>query len=141
MPAVAVAILTENDAQLPALRARVESTAIARTALSRLGLPSGSSDPVLRQIQDFGVEVVLVEIDASNPERGAAAIELLHNSTNGLAIFALGAMNQPMAIVSVMRAGACEYLDRDGSTSGLLEAFTRHGTRRQKLQRSSANAR
>jgi len=139
--AVSVAILTENDAQLPALRARVESTAIARTVLSHLGLPAGSSDPVLRQIQDFNVEVVLVEIDASNPERGAAAIELLHNSTNGLAIFALGAMNQPMAIVAVMRAGACEYLDREGSTSGLLEAFTRHSTRRQKLQRTSASAR
>jgi pilus assembly protein CpaE len=96
---------------------------------------------VLRQIQDLSVEVVLVEIDAGNPERGAAAIELLHNSTNGLAIFALGTMNQPMAIVAVMRAGACEYLDRDGSTSALLEAFTRHSTRRQKMQRTSATAR
>ena len=33
MSAVAVAILTENDAQLPVLRARVEGTAIARTVL------------------------------------------------------------------------------------------------------------
>jgi len=83
---------------------------------------------VLRQIQDLKVEVVLVEIDAANPERGAAAIELLQNSTNGLAIFALGTMSQPMAIVAVMRAGACEYLDCDGGTSTLLEAFTRAHT-------------
>ena len=129
MSAVAVAILTENEAQIPVLRARVESTAIARTALSHAGLPTGSSDPLLRQIQDLSIEVVLVEIDASNPERGAAAIELLHNTTSGLAIFALGTMNQPMAIVAVMRAGACEYLDRDGSTSSLLESFTRHSAK------------
>jgi pilus assembly protein CpaE len=139
--AVTVAIFTENDAQLPVLRARVEGTAIARVALSHDGYPAGPTDPLLRQIQDLNVEVVLVEIDASNPERGAATIELLHNSTSGLAIFALGAMNQPMAIVAVMRAGACEYLDRDGSTSSLLEAFTRHSTKRQKLQRSSSSAR
>ena len=140
MSAVSVAILAENTAQIPVLRARVESTAIARTVLSQAGLPVGPTDPVLRQIQDFSVEIVLVEIDAANPERGAAAIELLHNTTSGLAIFALGAMNQPMAIVAVMRAGACEYLDREGSTSALLEAFTRHNARRHKLQRSSANA-
>jgi pilus assembly protein CpaE len=139
--AVAVAILAENEEQLPVLRARVESTSIARTALSHPGFPKGSSDPILRQIQDLSIEVVLVEIDASNPERGAAAIELLHNSTSGLAIFALGTMNQPMAIVAVMRAGACEYLDRDGSTSSLLEAFTRHSAKRQKMQRSSSSAR
>lgn len=141
MSAVAVAILTENDAHLPVLRARVEGTAIARVALSHPGFPSGAADHVLRQIQDLSVEVVLVEIDASNPEHGAAAIELLHNTTSGLAIFALGTMNQPMAIVAVMRAGACEYLDRDGSTSALLEAFTRHSAKRQKMQRTSANAR
>ncbi len=141
MSAVAVAILTENDAQLPVLRARVESTAIARTVLSHPGFPAGAADPILRQIQDLSVEVVLVEIDASNPEHGAATIELLHNTTSGLAIFALGTMNQPMAIVATMRAGACEYLDRDGSTSALLEAFTRHSAKRQKMQRSSASAR
>lgn len=141
MSAVAVAILTENEAQLPALRARVESTAIARTTLTHPALPSSSTDPILRQIQDLHIEVVLVEVDASNPEHGAAAIELLHNSTNGLAIFAVGTMSQPMAIVAVMRAGACEYIDREGSTTALLEAFTRHSTRRQKLQRSSGSAR
>ena len=141
MSAVAVAILTENDALLPVLRARVEGTAIARTVLSHAGYPAGVADPILRQIQDLSVEVVLVEIDAANPERGAATIELLHNTTSGLAIFALGAMSQPMAIVAVMRAGACEYLDREGSTSALLEAFTRHSAKRQKMQRSSASAR
>jgi pilus assembly protein CpaE len=138
--AVAVAILTENSAQIPVLQARVESTAIAQTVLSHAGFPTIASDPVLRQVQDLSIEVVLVEIDASHPERGVAAIELLHNTTSGLAIFAVGAMSQPMAIVAVMRAGACEYLEREGSTSALLEAFTRHSAKRQKMQRSSANA-
>jgi pilus assembly protein CpaE len=114
---------------------------MAQTVLTHAEFPTAPTDPLLRQIQDLSVEVVLVEIDASHPERGAAAIELLHNTTSGLAIFALGTMDQPMAIVAVMRAGACEYLDRDGSTSGLLEAFTRHSARRQRMQRSSANAR
>ena len=141
MSTISVAILAENEAQIPVLRARVESTAIAQAVISHPGLPKGPSDPLLRQIQDLSVEVVLVEIDPGHPERGVAAIELLHSSTNGLAIFAVGTMNQPMAIVSVMRAGACEYLDREGSTSSLLEAFTRHTAKRQKTQRTPSSAR
>ena len=140
MSAVAVAILTENGAQLPVLQDRVEGTGIARTVLSHDGFPMGPTDPLLRQIQDSNVEVVLVDMDSAGPERAALAIELLHSTTSDLAIFAVGGMSQPMAIVAAMRAGACEYLDREGSTSSLLEAFTRHTTKRQKSQRSSGRA-
>ena len=140
MSAVAVAILTENSAQLPILQGRVESTAIAQTVFSHGGFPLGPTDPILRQIQDLNVEVVLVEMETGHAERAAAAIELLHSTTSDLAIFAVGAMTQPMAIVAAMRAGACEYLDRDGSTSALMDAFTRHSAKRQKSQRSSGRA-
>jgi hypothetical protein len=108
--AVAVAILTENISQLPVLQGRVESTAIARSVLSHPGFPMGPTDPLLRKIQDLNVEVVLVEMEAGSPERAAAAIELLQSTTSDLAIFAIGPMTQPMAIVAAMRAGACEYL-------------------------------
>ena len=118
----------------------MESTAIARSVLSHPGFPMGPTDPLLRQIQDLNVEVVIVEMEAGSPERAAAAIELLHSTTSNLAIFAVGSMTQPLAIVSAMRAGACEYLDREGSTNALLDAFARHSAKRQKSQRPSGRA-
>jgi pilus assembly protein CpaE len=41
------------------------------------------------------------------------------------AIFAVGSMTQPQVIVSAMRAGAREYIERPTTTTALLEAFVR----------------
>ena len=141
MPAVAVAILTENPSQLPVLQGRVDSSALARTVYSSTTFPSGSADQIVRQIQDQRIEVVLVDVDAAAPERAAAAIELLRSTTaSDVAVFAIGEMTQPLAIVSVMRAGATEYLDRSGSTTSLVEAFTRFSGQRHKTRSAAGRA-
>ena len=141
MPGIAVALLTEDREQSVVLQSRIESTNLARTALSHVGLPAGPSDAVLRQLQDNRVEVVLVDIDSKNAQRAIRAIELVHASTPDVTIFAVGELNQPINIVSAMRAGAREFLDHNASREALIEAFTRFSATLSKAQRSSSKAR
>ena len=141
MPGIAVALLTEDREQSVVLQSRIESTNLARTALSHVGLPAGPSDSVLRQLQDNRVEVVLVDIDSKNAQRAIRAIELVHASIPEITIFAVGELNQPINIVSAMRAGAREFLDHNASREALIEAFTRFSATLSKAQRSSSKAR
>jgi pilus assembly protein CpaE len=141
MPGIAVALLTEDREQSVVLHSRVESTNLARTALSHVGFPAGPADPVMRQLQDQHAEVVLVDIDAQNPQRAIRTIELIHASTPDVTIFAVGEMNQPSTIVSAMRAGAREFLDHNATREALVEAFTRFSATLSRAQRSSSKAR
>jgi len=141
MPGIAVALLTEDREQSVVLHSRVESTNLARTALSHVGFPVGPADPVMRQLQDQHAEVVLVDIDTQNPQRAIRTIELIHASTPDVTIFAVGEMNQPTIIVSAMRAGAREFLDHNASREALVEAFTRFSATLSRAQRSSSKAR
>jgi pilus assembly protein CpaE len=141
MPGIAVALLTEDREQSVVMHSRVESTNLARTVLSHVGFPSGPSDAVLRQLQDQHAEVVLVDIDAKNPQRAIRTIELIHASTPEVTIFAVGEMSQPSNIVSAMRAGAREFLDHGASREALIEAFTRFSATLSRAQRSSTKAR
>jgi len=141
MPGIAVALLTEDREQSVVLNSRVESTNLARTALSHVGFPAGPSDPVLRQLQDQRAEVVLVNIDPENPARALRTIELIHSSIPDVTIFAVGDINQSTNIVSAMRAGAREFLDRTASREALIEAFTRFTATLSRAQRSATKAR
>jgi pilus assembly protein CpaE len=53
------------------------------------------------------------------------AIELLHQEMPDSAVFAIGTLSQPQVIVSAMRAGAREFIERPTTTTDLLEAFVR----------------
>jgi Flp pilus assembly CpaE family ATPase len=141
MPGIAVAILTEDREQSVVLNTRLESTHLARTVLSHVGFPPGPGDSLLRQLQDQHAEVVLVDIDPRNPQRAIRAIELIHASVPDITIFAAGEMNQPMIIVSAMRAGAREFVDRAASHEALIEAFARYTASLSRAQRSSSKAR
>ena len=112
MQGIAVALLSEDRDRLALLRQRVENTPLGRIVFSHAVFPGAVTDPILRQIQDLRVEVVVVDIDPARPQRSIQVIELLKASTNDLAIFAVGELDQPQLIVSAMRAGACEYLER-----------------------------
>jgi pilus assembly protein CpaE len=108
---------------------------------AHVGFPSGQTDPVLRQVQDVQAEIVLVDIDPQNVQRAIEAVELIHSTTDGIAIFAVGEMNHPPTIVAAMRAGAREYFDRNAASEALLDAFTRFATSRSKTRTSSGRAR
>lgn len=141
MHGVAVALLTEDREQSVVLNARVESTHMARTVLSHVGFPVGPSDSVLRQLLDQRAEVVLVDIDPQHPQNALRAIEMIHGAAGDVTIFAVGEMTQPTTIVSAMRAGAREFLDRSASRESLIEAFTRFTASLSRAQRSAGQAR
>ncbi len=141
MHGIAVAILTEDREQSVVLNTRLESTHLARTVMSHVGFPPGPGDALLRQLQDQRAEVVLVDIDPRNPQRAIHTIEIIHASVPDITIFAAGEMNQPMMIVSAMRAGAREFVDRASSHEALIEAFARYTASLSRAQRSSSKAR
>jgi len=141
MHGIAVALLAEDREQSAILNTRVESTHLTRTVLNHVGFPLGPSDAVLRQILDQRAEVVIVDIDPQNPQRAVRAIELIHASAGDVTIFAVGDMSQPLNIVSAMRAGAREFLDRGASREALVEAFTRFTASLSRAQRSAGKAR
>jgi len=140
MHGIAVALLTEDREQLVVLQNRLESTHVARIVFSHLGFPVSTTDSIVRQMQDQRAEVVLVEVNAENPQRAIHAIELIRATTSDIAIFAVGEMRNPATIVGTMRAGAGEFVDRMAGTDGLLEAFTRYSSARSKT-RSTGKAR
>lgn len=140
MHGIAVALLTEDREQLVVLQNRLESTHVARIVFSHVGFPISATDALVRQVQDQHTEVVLIDVNADDPQRAIRAIELIRATTNDVAIFAIGEMRNPMTIVGAMRAGAGEFVDRNSGTDGLLEAFTRYSASRSKT-RSSGKAR
>ncbi|MBZ5720811.1 MAG: AAA family ATPase [Acidobacteriia bacterium] len=141
MHGIAVTLLTEDRERLTTLQHRVEGTQLARIVFTHVGFPSGPTDPVLRQIQDVGSEVVLIDIDPLNPQRAIHAIELIRTTTSEIAIIASGEMSHPPTIVSAMRAGAGEYLERSADSESLLEALNRFTTSRGKARTTSGRAR
>jgi pilus assembly protein CpaE len=141
MPGIAVALLTEDREKSIVLNSRVESTNLARTVLSHVGFPAGASDAIVRQLQDQRVEVVLVVIDPQNPQKAIRSIEIIHSSIPDVTIFAVGELNQPMNIVSAMRAGAREFLDYSSSRDALVEAFARFSATLSRAQRTASRAR
>jgi len=141
MHGIAVTLLTEDKERLALLQQRLETTQIGRNVFGHVGFPASQTDPILRQIQDVRAEVVLVDIDPQNVQRALQAIELIHTSTNEIVVFAIGAMNNPETIVSAMRAGAREYLERSATTESMVEAFSRFAASRSKARTTSGRAR
>ncbi|HXY48278.1 MAG TPA: hypothetical protein VEI01_02425, partial [Terriglobales bacterium] len=116
MHSIAVALLTEDNQHRAALEHNIEATRVARIVFSQIGFPLGTTDPVLRQIQDRQTEIVIVNLSSKSPENAIHAIELIRATTSEIAIFAIGEMRNPVHIVSAMRAGAGEFVDRAGGS-------------------------
>lgn len=141
MHGIAVTLLTEDKERLAYLQQRLETTQIGRNVFGHIGFPASPTDPILRQIQDVRAEVVLIDIDPQNAERAIAAIELIHNSIGEILIFAIGAMSNPETIVSAMRAGAREYIERTASAESVVDAFTRFSASRGRSRTTTGRAR
>jgi Clp amino terminal domain, pathogenicity island component len=155
---IAIAILTEDKERLAILQQAVEDTKVGRNVFAHVGFPTSQTnaqitresagpletllsssqsvcnDPLLRQIEEQKAGVVLIDIDPQTAERAIRAIEIIHANTNEIAIFAVGPLIRPETIVSAMRAGAREYLERNATSEAILGAFLRltasHRTRK-----------
>ena len=132
MPELSVAIFATDSEQRAVLQVLVDGTSVARTACSNSTLPLAATDPVIRRTQSFAPDVVLVDISDDSVPGVLRAIELLHQELPHSALFAIGPMTQPHVIVSAMRAGVREYIERPTTTTDLLEAFVRLTSTRRK---------
>jgi pilus assembly protein CpaE len=130
MHGIAVALLSEDREHLTALQDRLQATRLGNEVFSHIGFPTSPTDTIIRQLQESRAEVVIVDIPPQNTQRAIHAIELIRSTTQQIAIFANGDMNQPVNIVASMRSGAGEYLDRSGGHEPLLEALTRFSSAR-----------
>ncbi|HEY1273254.1 MAG TPA: AAA family ATPase [Terriglobales bacterium] len=138
MPELSVAIVAADSEQRAVLQVLVDGTSVARTVHSASSFPVAATDPVVRRIQGAQAEVLLVDIPAENTGIALRAIELLHQELPDSAVFAIGSMQQPQVIVSAMRMGAREFIERPTTTTDLLEAFVRLTTAQRKGRREGS---
>ena len=138
MPELSVAVFATDHDQRAVLQVLVDGTSVARTVCSHATLPLAANDPVLRKTQALAPDVVLVDIAVEGVTPALRAIELLHQELPDSAVFAVGPMTQPQLIVSTMRAGAREYIERPTNTTDLLEAFVRLTATRRKPGRETS---
>jgi len=141
MHGIAVAVLTESRESQAVLQTRIAGTHVARVVFSHPGFPLAATDPIIREIQGHHAEVVIVDLTSENAQRAIRAIELLRATTTDLAVFAHGDMQNPLNIVAAMRAGAGEYIDRDGSPQAFSEAFANFTAARTRSRGSAGKAR
>ncbi len=135
MPDLSVVIVAADNEQRTVLQVLVDGTSVARTVHTCASFPVAGSDPVMRRVQTANPDVLLVDIPADNPVPAMRSIELLHQELPDCAVFAIGNLNQPQVIVSAMRAGAREYIERPTTTTDLLEAFVRLTTAQRRVQK------
>src|SRR5256884_5665348 len=138
MPELSVAIFATDNDQRAVLQVLVDGTSVARTVCSNETMPLAANDPVIRKTQAFAPEVVLVDIATDAVTSALRAVELLHQELPDSAVFAVGPMTQPQLIVSAMRAGVREYIERPTTTTDLLEAFVRLSASRRKPGRETS---
>ncbi|MBZ5613905.1 MAG: hypothetical protein LAO23_07850 [Acidobacteriia bacterium] len=138
MPELSVAVFATDNDQRAVLQVLVDGTSVARTVCSNPTMPLAANDPVIRRTQAFAPDVILVDIAAEGITAALRAVELLHQELPNAAVFAVGPMTQPQLIVSAMRAGVREYIERPTTTTDLLEAFVRLTSARRKPGRESS---
>jgi len=141
MPELSVVIVASDSEQRAVLQVLVDGTSVARTVHTCASFPVAATDPVTRRIQTANADVVLVDIPADNASPALHAIEMLQQELPDSALFAVGSLSQPQVIVSAMRAGAREFVERPTTTTDLLEAFVRLSTAQRKSRREELRGR
>jgi len=120
--AVPVALLTDDQDRQVLLEHRIESTR-GRIVFSRTGFLASSGDPVMREIQDSGARIVVVDVNPINLQPGLHTIEVIRDFAKEIGIIAVVGIPSSTDSVSVMRAGA-RVVTRDASKREWLDAFS-----------------
>jgi pilus assembly protein CpaE len=126
MAELSAVIIAADDEQRTILQLMVNATGLARVSQCFGAYAATATDGLFRRLEEAKPNVVLVDIDPNLVAPALHTIEMLRAQNRSLAVFAIGDMKQPPLIVSAMRAGAGEFLDRPVSSGQLLDAFTRH---------------
>jgi pilus assembly protein CpaE len=135
MAELLVVIIATDSEQRAVLQVLVDGTSVARTVHSAASYPTVGTDPFFSRVQAMNPDVTLIDIPSDAPAPALQAIELLHQEMPQAAVFAVGSMAQPQLIVSAMRMGAKEFIERPTTTTDLLEAFVRLSTTQRKVKR------
>lgn len=135
MPELSVVVVATDAEQRAVLQVLVDGTSVARTVHTCTSFPATATDPVVRRIQSANPDVVLIDVPSDNPVLALRTIELIQEEVKSAAVFAIGSLSHPQVIVSAMRAGAKEFIERPTTTTDLLEAFVRLTTAQRKVQR------
>ncbi len=138
MPELSVVIVAADGEQRAVLQVLVDGTSVARVVHSCASFPVAATDPVVRRIQSANPDVVLMDIPAENAASALRGIELVHQELPDSSLFAIGSLAQPQVIVSAMRAGAREFIERPTTTTDLLEAFVRLTAAQRKARHEGA---
>ena len=141
MYSITVGIFSENPERLAILQQRIESTQLGRVVFAHSAFPAMAADSAIRRIQDLRTDIVLVDIDPQDARVAIQAIELVHANAGNISIFVVGTMKDPAVIVSAMRAGAREYLERDAMPESFAEALKRFVDSTSKARASSKRTR
>src|SRR5215471_15052615 len=135
MPELSVVIVAMDSEQRAVLQVLVDGTSVARTVHSATSYPAVATDPLIPRVVAMRPDVILVDIPTDSPTPALHAIELFHQERADTAVFAIGTLSQPQLIVSAMRVGAKEFIERPTTTTDLLEAFVRLSTNQRKVKR------
>ncbi len=135
MAELSVVIVAVDAEQRTVLQVLVDGTSVARTVHTCASFPVAASDPITRRVRAANPDVLLVDIPTDNLTAAMRAIEMLHQELPETALFAIGNLEQPQVIVSTMRAGAREFIERPTTTTDLLEAFVRLTTAQHRVQK------
>src|ERR1700730_11268174 len=138
MPELTVVIVATDNEQRTMLQVLVDATSVAPTVHTCASFPMAASDPIMRRVEAANPDVVLVDIPADGHVIAMRAIELLRQELPESAVFAIGSLSQPQVIVSAMRNGAREFIERPTTTTDLLEAFVRLTTAQRRVQKEGA---
>src|ERR1700691_1945312 len=139
MPELSVVIVATDNEQRTVLQVLVDGTSVASTVHTCASFPVAASDPIMRRVEAAHPDVLLIDIPSDNPAPAMHAVELLHQELPDSAVFAIGSLNQPQVIVSAMRAGAREFIERPTTTTDLLEAFVRLTAAQRKVNREGTS--
>src|ERR1700751_5169811 len=135
MAELSVVIVAADGEQRAVLQVLVDGTSVARTVHSAANYPVVATDPLVPRVQAMQPDVILVDIPMDGASLALNAIELFHQEMPDTAVFAIGTLTQPQLIVSAMRGGAKEFIERPTTTTDLLEAFVRLSTSQRKVKR------
>ena len=135
MAELSVFIIAGDSEQRAVLQVLVDGTSVARTVHSAANYPVVATDPIVPRVQAMHPDAILIDIPTDSPTPALNTIELFHQEMADTAVFAVGTLSQPQLIVSAMRVGAKEFIERPTTTTDLLEAFVRLTTNQRKVKR------
>jgi pilus assembly protein CpaE len=138
MPELSVVIVAADSEQRAVLQVLVDGTSVAHAVHTCASLPVAANDPVIRRIQAANPDVVLIDVPSDNAVTALRTVELIRDEIPAPAVFAIGSLSHPQVIVSAMRSGAREFIERPTTTTDLLEAFVRLTAAQRKMHREES---